>query len=635
MKQKRMVTMILTAAMVLSLAACGGTQESPNHTDDAASKQITDFVDWILAANESTTFLMVHTQLSRDLRLMGNIYSSLVARDNHSNYIPNVAKEWSHDETSETWTFKLRDDVTWVDVNGEYKGDCTAWDWATSMEWILNYHKNGAENTSMLIELITGAGEYYEYTKTLTEEEGRATKGSDEKFLDTVGIEIPDDYTIIYHLAKPAPYFHTVAVGACMCPLPQGQIDELGVDGTLAQTNENMWYNGPYTITEFIKGNSKVLKPNPAYFDKDCTLFDSVTILVAEDNNRVNELFMNGEVDRCEVTAANLRTIWGNESDPWHDYLVQTRPTYTNYQLVFNFGKRDANGEMDEQWNKAAANEAFRQSIYYGLDLKEYWAAFDFINPESNWTETFMTRELVNFSDGTDYVDRLMEVLGFVDGPRQNDELAQQYVEQAKQELSAQGVTFPVKMEFYIKSGDQVELDNATVLGQTIESIAEDYIDFEIKTYMTSLSQEVRTPGVASVLVERWGADYSDPENFLNQLVTGSDSAIYSILLNKANDITDPELKGVFNEFSQMVAEANAITGDTDERYEAQVQAEAFYYSHALMVPLRGNSLWSMTKENSYARPNTYTYKSWETSTEPYTTEQYIQIKNDFDAGKI
>lgn len=42
-----------------------------------------------------------------------------------------------------------------------------------------------------------------------------------------------------------------------------------------------------------------------------------------------------------------------------------------------------------------------------------------------------------------------------------------------------------------------------------------------------------------------------------------------------------------------------------------------------------------MTKENSYARPNTYTYKSWETSTEPYTTEQYIQIKNDFDAGKI
>ena len=203
------------------------------------------------------------------------------------------------------------------------------------------------------------------------------------------------------------------------------------------------------------------------------------------------------------------------------------------------------------------------------------------------------------------------------------------------EELSAKGVTFPVELDYYIKSGDQVELDNATVLGQTIESIAEDYIDFEIKTYMTSLSQEVRTPGVASVLVERWGADYSDPENFLNQLVTGSDSAIYSILLNKANDITDPELKGVFNEFSQMVAEANAITGDTDERYEAQVQAEAFYYSHALMVPLRGNSLWSMTKENSYARPNTYTYKSWETSTEPYTTEQYIQIKNDFDAGKI
>ena len=66
----------------------------------------------------------------------------------------------------------------------------------------------------------------------------------------------------------------------------QAQLDEMGVDGFLAQTPETMWYSGPYRITEYIMNNTKTLTKNESYWDKDCTLFDTVTIRMLEDGNQ-------------------------------------------------------------------------------------------------------------------------------------------------------------------------------------------------------------------------------------------------------------------------------------------------------------------------------------------------------------
>ena len=37
--------------------------------------------------------------------------------------------------------------------------------------------------------------------------------------------------------------------------------------------------------------------------------------------------------------------------------------------MKFNYAKKNEDGSDDTNWNTAIANEAFRQSIYYGLDL--------------------------------------------------------------------------------------------------------------------------------------------------------------------------------------------------------------------------------------------------------------------------
>ena len=100
---------------------------------------------------------------------------------------------------------------------------------------------------------------------------------------------------------------------------------------------------------------------------------------------------------------------------------------------------------------------------------------------------------------------------------------------QAMDELSAIGVTFPVHCYHYIKSGDTTALDTATVLKQCFsDSFGDDFIKLDVQTYVSSLTQEVRTPQLQSFVINGWSADFGDPINFLGQETLHDDNAFYS-----------------------------------------------------------------------------------------------------------
>ena len=636
MNKKRLAS--LTLAMTLALTACGGGTSDGNSGNngqggDAQSQELTEFYDYQLQSLEMETFCYLHSEEAVNGRVLQNLVEGLLTQDAHANIKPLIATSYESNEDMSEWTFTIRDDVKWVDVNCNVKADLTAQDFATGMEWVLNYWKNDAKNVSMLVATVKGAQEYYDWTKELDEATGKATKATDAKFMETVGIEIVDPTHIKYTLLQPAPYFPTVIRGTCGYPLSQAQIDEMGVEGFKEQNNQTMWYNGPYVLTEYIMGNSKTFTPNTAYWDTDCKRFDTVTVKMVEDGNRDDEMFMNGELDRCDVSEANLRMIYNDESHPFHDNLVQVRASAAHYQFQFNYNKLNADGTEDTAWNTAVANENFRKAFRYAIDLSPYWARFDFIDPDSNRIETFTTPDLVKFSDGKDYVDRVWEILGqSKDTYRWDSDDGAKYVAAAKEELTAAGVTLPIKADFFVKAGDQAALDGATVLKECIEKGLEGLVTLNIGTYVSSQTQEITAPHLHSFVFNGWIADYQDPENFINQMVTNNENAYYANRIVYSNN-AQGAAKEQWDEFSKLCAEANAIVDDLDARYEAQAQAEAYMLEHALIVPLRSNTAWSMTKANTYSYPRGSTkYVNWETQTEPYTSEQYAQLKAEFEA---
>ena len=93
------------------------------------------------------------------------LFDGLTAHDENNDVVPALATSWTYDEAAQTWTFHLRNDVTWHD--GE---------------------PFSAEDVKFTIEAIMDPD---------NESENAAN------FMDVESIETPDGQTVIFKLAEP------------------------------------------------------------------------------------------------------------------------------------------------------------------------------------------------------------------------------------------------------------------------------------------------------------------------------------------------------------------------------------------------------------------------------------------------
>lgn len=620
---KKTLTLVLVLALIFGCV------------NFASAEEIKNFRNYETQAREMETFCYHYSQAAVDLNVLSNCYEHLLTNDSKGQLIPAAAKDFSSPDGGQTWVFHLKEGITWVDYKGEYMADCTSEDWLTGLEWVLNYAKNKSANTSMPIEMITGAADYYNYTKELTETEGEdAAKALGlDKFLEMVGIEAPDDYTLIYHCVDKLAYFPSVATYNCLAPLSADLIAEIGVDGYFGATYETMWYNGPYTITNYIYQNEKVLTKNESYINKDSVkLFDTVTIKMVESIDVAYEMFANGELDQIQLSASKLKTISEDENNPFHNYLVERRPTKYSYQIHLCYDKKNEDGTPDTAWNTAVANENFRLALYYGLDATNYLARTNSINPLSCQNFCYTANVVAVNSQGVDYTQLVRDEMGLQYSTekfaRYDADKAAAYKAAAIEELKAAGVELPVKMAYYISGSSTTAKENADVFANLIKTcLGDDLVVLDTKTYVSKLNTEVRDPQLASIYINGWGADFADPINFLGQETYGEDNAYYSQYYSKINNATDEKLIAEYKEFTELVNAAKAITDDTDARYAAFAKAEAYMLEHAFAIPWSYEVVWAITRVNDYSKIYTAygnqseRYVNWETKADGYYTQ--------------
>ena len=645
------------------LAACGGSSSSTAASTSGAASgaaapaadAITDYVSFETANRELETWNFLYSQSASDLNVTTNCWDGLLSFDCYGKAVPAIASSWEHNEDSTVWTFHLRDNVDWCDVNGEVKSHLTSKDFLVGFEWVLNALKNEAFNTSMPSETVVGAAEYYDLTKD--KGDAAADMTYEDMLAAGVGIEAPDDYTLVFTCKNPCPYFDTVAAYNSFYPASEDLINELGIDGFRACDYSTMWYNGPYLIEEYIQQNTKSFIPNPNYYAADdCTRFEHHTITMIPDLSMGLQLYENGEVDNIDLTESNLTTITSDPNNEHNKFLCEKRPTKYSYQMHLNFQRKDENGNLDENWNKAVSNRAFRQCFYKGLNLINYYARTNKINPLKCENDYYTMPGVCYNTKGEEYTTLVAKEMGFdtekYDGEtmirlRANGGDIADLKKQAMEELSAIGVTFPVHCYHYIKSGDTTALDTATVLKQCFsESFGDDFVVLDIGTYVSSLYKEVRNVQLHSILQNGWGADFGDPINFLGQEVLSDDNAYYAQTTSWIAAVeADPkdyqkELLADYQEFTDLVTEAKAIVTDTDARYAAFAKAEASMLNNALCVPCLYEVLWCLTHVNEYTKinamygPCNYKAVNWETRQgDGYTTEEYEAFSAAFDAA--
>ena len=646
------------------LAACGGKSDngsSAASTSGAAAPNTTgatplkEFISFESGNRELESWNILYTQRAEDANVITNLWDGLLSFDCYGKVVPAIASSWEHNDDSTVWTFHLRDDVDWVDANGEVKDHLTSKDFLVGFEWVMNAYKNEANNTSMPNDTVVGAADYYEQTKAAGD--AAADMTYEDMLAAGVGIEAPDDYTLVFTCKDPCPYFDTVAAYNSFYPVAPALLDELGIEGFRGCDNTTMWYNGPYVVEEYIQGNTKSYIPNPSYYDAaNVSRFERLTITMISDGTISLQLYENRELDEVDLGESSIATIQADPSNEYNHQMCEKRPKKFSYCFIFNYDKRKTDGTADENWNKAIANKAFRQCFSKGLELSKFFSRYNPINPLKCENDFFTMSGLCYTTDGTDYTSLVAKELGLdgekYDGKtmkrlRANNGDITDLKKQAMDELSAIGVTFPVHCSYYILAGSTTALDSATVLKQCFtDSFGDDFIVLDIETFVSSTMKEVVAPKLQSFVHMGWGADFGDPINFLTQIIVHDDNAYYSCNMTNIEGIAEngaadyqKDLVAAYEQFTDLVNEGRVIVNDTDARYAAFAKAEAYFLEENLIFPTVYDVTWCLTHANEYSKinamygPCNYKAVNWETSEEAYTTEQYEEFAAAFDAA--
>ncbi len=604
MKKKKLMALFLCLSMALStaLTGCGGSDSNQNtagQTNGEAQSDTgsqTDAGDQANAAentgsavytrlysSESSTLTYLVTSTIEEQRVGANCIDTLVEYDSDGQLKEGLATEWNYDEGQMTWTFTLRE-AKWVDNTGAEVADVTAQDFVDALKYELTPEYESA-NAQNLFGIIAGAQEYYngQVYNGGADEDGVTWPAID---FSEVGVKAVDEHTLTYTLAKEVPYFISSLAYVVYMPAYGPLLEELGKEyGTAA---DKMYYNGAFYLAEFSPQERQVYKKNPSNYDAANVFIDEIQrIYNAEADTLGPEMVKRGEVDWAEISADLLDDWLGNEDTK--NLVSRERPsTSYSYFYCFNFDPQfDAEYEPDN-WRIAVNNENFRKALFAGLDKTKEVAVLEPNAPQDYVLSTITPFDFAYNADGADYttVGAMASM-----GDTFDETKALEYKEAAMAELSAAGVTFPVKVLMpYNPSVVNWDKECQVVEQQMEALLGTDFIDIIIEAGPTdNFLTEIRRSGQYAFMKCGWGADYADPETWTDPFYQSKGEAgydpgyKYAFIANAITEGTDTA--PVIQEYFDKVEAAKAITIDTNARFEAFAEAEAVLIDHALVIP--------------------------------------------------
>lgn len=585
-KTGRILAGLLTGVMALSLAACGSSSSGSADSGSGANGEKTTFRT--LYTGEVQTLNYLTTSTTNDYAISANIIDCLVDYDQYGNITPGLAESWESNDDMTQWTFHIRKGVKWVNDKGEEMADVTANDWVAAAHYV-NDAAHESDNQYMYDTgaIVHNAQAYYDYTAYMlasdngtkdTDEDGEKLEPVDPVNPEDIGVEATDDYTLVYTLDAPCSFFTSIVSYTSYMPVCQACLDEYG--DSFGLDNESLWYNGAFVLQTYEPQEKHVLAKNQSYWDKDHVYLDEVVSTYNADATSVEaNMYKNGEIDYASISA-DLLDSWLND-DAVKDQVHGSRPDNSfSYFFCFNFDPQfDAEYEP-ENWKIAVNNENFRKALMASLDRVKALTVSEPYNPEKLLNNT-VTPANFAAAAGKDYTqyDALKDI---TDGDSFDASKAQEYRDKAKEELTAAGCTFPIKVLMPYNPSVTNWDKECQVIEQQMEGVlGSDFIDIIVQAGPeTGFLSSVRRSGDYAFLKCNWGADYADPQTWTEPFTEDNN---YNFWDKSGNDDTQK----IYDEWSAKVAEAEAICDDDEARYTAFAEAEKILIDHAIIIPFK------------------------------------------------
>ncbi|MBB4052672.1 oligopeptide transport system substrate-binding protein [Devosia subaequoris] len=436
--------------------------------------------------------------------LVRDLFEGLLNQNADGELVPGVATEWSANEDNTQWTFKLREDAKWSDGTAVTAGDFVyAWKRLVNPELASPYAWFGElmsiENAA---EIIAGDMEPSE-----------------------LGVEAPDEHTLVVNLSAPLPYFPAMTTHASTFPSPQWVIEEHGDAWTRP---ENIVTNGAYVLTEHVPQERSVRVKSDTYWDAENTVLETVTALVINDENQALTRFLAGELDRTEVPTGQYPRL--KEEHP--DAAISFPRLCTYYYNV----------NLRENGPEALKDVKVRQALAYAIDRNVI--TDQILQGGQTPAYTFTPGATANFEVPSVPFAEMTQA--------ERDEAAKSLMEEA-----GYGSDNPLELSILYNTSE-AHREVATVIAQMWEQklgVTTTLNNMEWNTFL-----EARGNGDYEVARAGWCGDYNEASTFLDLMQTesGYNDSAYSneevdSLLSEAKTLTDPSAN--YTRVEEIVAE--------------------------------------------------------------------------------
>ena len=583
--------LLATSALLLSagvLGACSGGKSgsSGGQTYSYVYTQDPDTLDYSISNKKSTS------------EFTGNAVDGLLEVDKYGNLIPSLAKDWTVSKDGLTYTYKLRKGVKWMTSEGEeYGGEVKAQDFVTGL-------KHAADKKSQAIYLVQ-----------------KSVKGLDDYVsgktsdFSTVGVKAIDDYTVQYTLSQPESFWNSKTTMGILMPVNEEFLKSKGDDYGQGTSPSSILYCGPYLIKSITSKSSAILEKNPTYWDADNVKISKVklTYYDGQDSESLIRGFDKGDytVARVFPSGSNYKSVEKKHKDD----IVFSDQGSSTYNLSFNIDRQSyeitakTTDAQKTSTKKAILNKDFRQAIMFAFNRKAYVAQ---ANGEAGANKvirnTFTPPNFVQI-DGKqfgDVVEKDLEAYGdewkgvsVADGKDTlyNPTRAKEEFAKAKADLQAQGVEFPIHLDLPTSSTFTEGIKQAQSFKQSIESTlgAENIV---IDLNMISDDDLQRVTYFAENASQQdwdlnnnlgWGPDYTDPSSYIDITSgkTGENANAY-FGFDAGTDNAAAKAAG-FDEYDQLIEDAQKENTDVNKRYEKYAAAQAWLTDSALLIPIHSD----------------------------------------------
>ena len=522
--KKRLLSLVMASAMVLSLAACGGKTTTPETTaaagetttaaagtdeTTAAAGGETQAPAATSSANpnagkgmypgtskkgsisaEVTTISVMNPILmtyNNEFSVARHGWDCLVKLDENNNITPAAAESWETSEDGLTWTFHLRQGCKWVDSTGAVIGDVTANDFVFAWQELLN-PDNAAEYYTFAT-VFKNAQKYYDF---------KSGASTEEVTLDEVGIKAVDDYTLEIQLENNLPYFLQYVKFEVMSPIYQPFYEEVGADkyGTSPDT---LAFNGPFYMTNWVTESSITMAKNPSWYNADAVSLEEINFVKYSDTNTKYNAFLGGELDIMDVTGEQRAAFEAEGYDV---------SSYVGGYSYFAW--------MNTTDTSDFRSVSLRHAVSEALDRKQL---IDTVFKNDNEVPACLSLGISGVNTAT-----FGEAVVADNGGQPlyqaaaNPDAAKEYLAKALEELGYSDAS-QIKISLMTSEGTQNEL-----LSQVIQEQVRQNLGIEISIEVLTITEwrARRNSLEFDFCVGGWGPDYNDPMTDLDLMLSGN-----------------------------------------------------------------------------------------------------------------